>query len=532
MYRNQTPRPVFTGNMDSHAHQVPQQQQRQYSPYQPYHNTHIMQTVPHGFSPTGTPPYLNYAPVSGPLPTFSAQALQTFAPRQLGVTNDAPIVPIQSLHPEKVLVIVSGRTVRPPTVKTLPDKKESNKIRWLQSFTIKDDLDTIEVTFWHNTREHLEMNSGITLDQVVHVWTDDVKSKNKSSLGGNTTAHSATSSPLTLTLSEGKAGHKVVYGSEQEQATMFKTALGVNSGGAVCAVQVKNIVTACKNLEHQRSNVVVCTNSTSIVNTKNGSKSRRVITVFDSHGQYAALTLWGDEMCSASDAWTPMETSPQLSIYAMKPQITVSFQTHIQVNPICKNVEWLRHFADQCASLPDQLNPVADSSEVQLTQIQSCYYIIDISNCFDTLGFLETVYGFYYAVICQLDIDNYSDMLLSNCPLCKKPITSFKIEACPSCRIAPPNEDQWQYNMSRFISFMDHTAELTHPNMPSGIITDLFGFQPKEFARLSMVERAQRRFFLERFKIYFKISNSSTGACQPRVQILSIERAHLPEVVA
>ncbi|KAG0017798.1 hypothetical protein BGZ81_010532 [Podila clonocystis] len=490
-----------------------------------------MQTVPHGFSHTGTPSYLNYAPVPVPLPTFSAQALQTFAPRQLGVTNDAPMVPIQSLHPEKVLVmhmlryllrssisdirlqIVSGRTVRPPTVKTLPDKKESNKIRWLQSFTIKDDLDTIEVAFWHNTREHLEMNSGITLDQVVHVWTDDVKPKNKSSLSGNATAPSATSSPLTLTLSESKAGHKVVYGSEQEQATMFKTALGVNSGGAVCAVQVKNIVTACKNLEHQRSNVVVCvkkTSSTSIVNTKNGSKSRRVITVFDSHGQYAALTLWGDEMCSAADAWTPMETSPQLSMYAMKPQITVSFQTHIQVNPICKNVEWLRHFAEQCASLPDQLNPVADSSEVQLTQIQSCYCIIDISNCFDTLGFLETVYGFCYALICQLDIDNHSDMLLSNCPLCKKPITSFKIEGCPSCRIGPPNEDQWQYNMSRYISFLDHTAELTHPNVPSGIIADLFGFQPKEFGRLSMVERAQRRFFLERFKIYFKVSSLMT----------------------
>ncbi|KAG0359501.1 hypothetical protein BG005_000661 [Podila minutissima] len=494
--------------MDSHAHQVLQQQQRQYSPHQPYHSTHIIQAVPHGFSTVGTPPYLNYSPVPRPLPTFSAQALQTFAPRQLGVTKDAPMVPIQSLQPEKAFVAI-------------PDKKELNKTRWLQSFTIKDDVDTIEVTFWHNTREHLEMNSGITLDQVVHVWTDDVKLKNKSSFGGNAAASSATSSPLTLTLSEGKAGHKVVPGSEQEQATMFRTALGANSGGVVCAVQVENIITACKNLEQQRSNVVVCVkklNPTSNVNTKNGPKARRVIAVFDLHGQNASLTLWGNEICDAADSWTSMETSPQLSIYAMKPQITISFLTHIQVNPICKNVEWLRHFADQCASLPDQLNPVADPSDVQLTQIQSCYYIIDISHCLNTLGFLEMVYGFCYAVICQLDIDNHSEMLLSKCPSCKEPITSFKIEACPSCRIVPPNEDQWQYNMSRYISFMDHTAELTHPNVPSSIITDLIGFQ--------------RRFFLERFKIYFKISNSSTGASQPRVQVLSIERAHLPEVVA
>lgn len=55
----------------------------------------------------------------------------------------------------------------------MPDKKESNKMRWLQSFTIKDDLDTIEVTFWHNTREHLEMNSGITVSMpCTNKWSD------------------------------------------------------------------------------------------------------------------------------------------------------------------------------------------------------------------------------------------------------------------------------------------------------------------------------------------------------------------------
>lgn len=179
----------------------------------------------------------------------------------------------------------------------------------------------------------------------MHVWTDDVKSKSKSSFGGNASAPSATSSSLTLTLSEGKSGHKVVPGSEQEQATMFRTALGANSGGVVCAVQVKNIATASKNLEHQRSNVVICVkkvcdflnqillkttkkslnltsdsvviyiffllqlNPTSNINTKNGPKARRIITVFDAHGQDAALTLWGDEMCNTADSWTPMETS-------------------------------------------------------------------------------------------------------------------------------------------------------------------------------------------------------------------------------
>lgn len=89
----------------------------------------------------------------------------------------------------------------------------------------------------------------------MHVWTDDVKPKSKPSFGNFSPS---TSSPLILTLSEGKAGHKVVPGNDQEQATMFRTALGVNSGGIVGAVHIRNIVDAVKTPEHQRGNVVVC----------------------------------------------------------------------------------------------------------------------------------------------------------------------------------------------------------------------------------------------------------------------------------
>lgn len=98
-------------------------------------------------------------------------------------------------------------------------------------------------------------STNFKLDQVVHVWTDDVRPRSKPSFGNSSPS---TSSPLTLTLSEGKVGHKVVPGNDQEQATMFRTALGANSGGIVGAVYIKNIVNAVKNPEHQRGNVVVC----------------------------------------------------------------------------------------------------------------------------------------------------------------------------------------------------------------------------------------------------------------------------------
>ncbi|KAG0337510.1 hypothetical protein BG004_007613 [Podila humilis] len=501
-----------------------QLQQNQYQHHTLYQPAQITRPSPH--LPEGTKLSKGWrAPSMGP--AFSPQALQTFAPRQLGFSPDAAMVPIQSLQPEKAFVRVSGRTVRPSSVKALPDKNDSGKTQWLQTFTIKDDLDTIDVSFWHKTSEHLQMWSGIVLDQVVHIWTDTVKPK-KPSFGNHASAPSATTSPFALNLSEGKVGHKIELGNEQEQASLFKTALGTNPGGAISAMSISQITGALDSLGGQR------VNEASVVNTKNGPSTKRTVAVVDAQGQSASITLWGENMSSMADSWTAMESSPQLSIYASRLQITIGYQTHIQLNPICKNVEWARQFASHCATLPNELNPAMDTIGVQTSQIQSCYRIIDISDRCDNLGFLETVYGFIYAVICELNIDNRGDQLTNKCPSCKETITSFKIEACPACHVTPPKEDSWQYNLSRSISFMDSTAELTHPNVPSATIADLLCLPPHEFARMSMVERTKlkRQLFLERFKVYFKIACSETGGRQARVHILTIEQARLPEIVS
>lgn len=86
-------------------------------------------------------------------------------------------------------------------------------------------------------------------------------------------------------------------------------------------------------------------------------------------------------------------------------------------------------------------------------------------------------FGVTFNPFSVLPLTSFPGILFAGSTSCRKSIISFKIEACPSCRIVLPNENQWQYNMSRHISFMDHTAELTHPNVPSSIISDLFGFQ-------------------------------------------------------
>lgn len=60
--------------------------------------------------------------------------------------------------------------------------------------------------------------------------------------------------------------------------------------------------------------------------------------------------------------------------------------------------------------------------------------------------------------------------------LCHKAINSFKIEACPTCNVTPNGDNMWHYSLTRYISFMDDTAELRHPSIASRVVEDFLGF--------------------------------------------------------
>ncbi|KAF9560085.1 hypothetical protein EC968_006360 [Mortierella alpina] len=472
------------------------------------------------------------------MPSYSNQALKTFAPEQMAYVPDACMVPIRSLQPGKVFVRVS-------------DRKDPSSQRWLQSFTIKDDLETIDVKFWHKSQEHLNAYSNIALDQVLHVWTDEVKLSTKPASGNLASSAPSTSSPFVLNLSEGKVGHRIEMGNDMEQATAFKVALEANAAGVVPSLSIKQVMSALHAINNKRFNLVVCMKkmvSSGVINTKNGQMMKTVVSIFDAQGQTASLTLWGEPMSSITQQWIPGKTililsGAQVSMYAMKPQITVGFQTHIQVNPICKNVEWLKHFAAQCSDLPDKENPVAQVEDVQIDHIRTSYRIADILQLVNTLGGTETAYGLTFAILSELDIDHIAaDVLTTKCPSCKETISSYKMETCSRCTTTPAEEDSWRFSLARYISFMDDTAELHHPNVSSDTAQRLLGFKPKEFSALKTVERRQlkvffnlqfpyikNRHFLERYKIHFKVSWSDFKK-QQSIEIISMELAHLPEL--
>ncbi|KAG0209979.1 hypothetical protein BGX28_009758 [Mortierella sp. GBA30] len=165
------------------------------------------------------------------VPSYSNQALRTFAPKQMSYVPDACMVPIRGLQPEKTFV----------------------------------------------------------LDQVVHIWTDEVKMNSKLASGHQASMVPSTTSPFFLSLNEGKVGHKIELGNEVEMATMFNAAPEANAGGVVPSLSIKQVLDAFSSIGTRRFNLVVCVK--------------------------------------------------KVSMYMMKPQITLGYQTHIQVNPNCKNVE-------------------------------------------------------------------------------------------------------------------------------------------------------------------------------------------------
>lgn len=67
-----------------------------------------------------------------------------------------------------------------------------------------------------------------------------------------------TSSPFCLDLNEGRIGHRIELGSEVETTTLFRTALGVNFGGVVPTLSIKQVVGALSSIGNQRFNMVVC----------------------------------------------------------------------------------------------------------------------------------------------------------------------------------------------------------------------------------------------------------------------------------
>ncbi|KAF9973618.1 hypothetical protein BGZ73_003140 [Actinomortierella ambigua] len=394
-------------------------------------------------------------------------------------TLTAVLVPIGRLEAVQTLVRVSGRTIRVSDPKPYKDKRSPSQTLWVQTLTIKDELDSIDVKIWHRSQDHVNQYWWLKLDLLIHVWTDDVKLNATDSMDGSTVP--STTSPLVMTVSEGKHGHQIVSGSPEENEALFRTALGVNAGGIIQSFHLEQLLGAGDSLhQQQRLHLPVLVKKVgveSLVRTRFGETCKRTLVVLDGQGREANLTFWGALTSRSAEDWIANETvlvltAPKVGMYNQMLDVSVSFQTHVQVNPVCKTVEWLRHAALSFVATGQTNQPPA-ASEVALDQITTFYTIREISETIPTLSSLSASYGYTIGVISQLDIEDPGFDLMS---------ATWQAE--------PPAET-WKFTLSKLIAFMDNTGELRHPNVDPHVAQKMLGFSASEFSGLNSTERMQ-----------------------------------------
>ncbi|KAG0269242.1 hypothetical protein DFQ27_004304 [Actinomortierella ambigua] len=474
-----------------------------------------------------------------PVPRLSSATLQTIRPfgniaqARLSQPLDEPslsavVVPIGRLEAVRALVV--SRTIRVSDPKPFKDKRNPSQTLWTQSLTIKDEHDTIDIKIWHRSQEHVQMYWWLKLDLLIHVWTDDVKLSTTDSMDSSTVP--STTSPLVMAVNEGKHGHQIVLGSPEENGALFRTALGVNAGGIIDSFHLDQLLGAGDSLhQQQRPDLLVLVQKIGVesqVRTRFGEACKRTLDVLDGQGREARLTFWGALMSRSAEDWTANETvlvltAPKVGVYNQKLDVSVGYQTHVQVNPLCKTVEWLRHAASQFNTV-GQTDRSPAAMNVTLNQITTFYSICDIPETILTLSSLNTSYGYTIGVISQLDIEQRNiDLMSATCLMCRQRVTSHQIMPCETCKAEPPAET-WKFTLSRLISFMDDTGELCHPIIDHNVAQAMLGFSASEFSGLNSTERMQvkARLFLERFKVFFKIVWSDFRR-QHTVEVVAIE---------
>lgn len=98
----------------------------------------------------------------------------------------------------------------------------------------------------------------------------------------------------------------------------------------------------------------------------------------------------------------------------------------------------------------------------------------------------------------MMSVANTVFPLPADSPLCHNAINSFKIEACPTCNVAPNGDNMWHYSLTRYISFMDDTAELRHPSIASSVVEDFLGFSVPAIPRCSCMKVVVHEHWLTR----------------------------------
>ncbi|KAI9299096.1 hypothetical protein K502DRAFT_345516 [Neoconidiobolus thromboides FSU 785] len=228
---------------------------------------------------------------------------------------------------------------------------------------------------------------------------------------------------------------------------------------------------------------------TQIIKTKYGSSNKRTIKVVDQELSTAEITLWGDLTLMAND-WVVFETAllitqPNVDVFRGNIQISIGFNSFIEINPSCINNQWIR----------DQMNHINNNQSklpmiyIELGQIKN---IKDLKYQLITLEAHQIAKFNIKSILCCLNIDQDSNKIVYfKCDSCKNSeLFKFETIVCHKCKI-PFKSNNIYFWLNNVCSLIDESGMLNKLDITNEAAIKLLSCTASDYVSMGIKDRYQ-----------------------------------------
>ncbi|KAF2489649.1 hypothetical protein BU16DRAFT_575344 [Lophium mytilinum] len=301
---------------------------------------------------------------------------------------------------------------------------------------VADDSGALTVRLWYANMEYK-----LRLGHLISVWTPHL------SYGENGTL-APTSAPLfTSIFPERDRNCHLLIHENSDGGVQCKKPVGYKKGQPLPGLMtLQNFINGGYDVADGK--ILVCVKSIGArtkVENKRGTTERINVGLFDDTAE-ATLTLWGSTTASAAP-WQPSHTvllitNPGWRI-DRRAWISVTANTHVDVDPSITDAIWLRSFAQRLTKR-DHVNPpfpegFFDTEAAESSQVRILYRLADIDE-FARAAPKEKFMGFLSIIIMDLHIvTNFKRNMLMCTECCGVPLYANAVTAkCKQCETYQP----------------------------------------------------------------------------------------------
>lgn len=456
---------------------------------------------------------------------------------------------IAQLQPGICSNAITGVIIAKGEPRCIPSKKDGNPDRYVINMTLRDSPSAfINLQLWGSQEYSRDLASNYRIGDVVEIGQAMVQSK--ATDGTDEKFRPATPSQYQLSLSENKSTMKQYGGWSSERFTKL---LHTPTKPANDFFTLSDIITNGSSLHEDHINILAAVRSVGAskdITTKTGRQLKRCeVKLFDETMPSFAFVLWDEELISLAQTWQPKDNVLFLADVRVtyddfrKTMIsTATAKTIITVNPDSREAYSLYQYARdaELAQLPGtgSLQFTAD-----LSTITSVHTIEEVRQQGEGAtvgpGGDAAPCGIVYAAVTTLDLDSESSTVTTiKCSKCRRRVEpglqQCMNSSCPIGSAMGLGVDQdLETSFSLSAALSDHTGTLTGCSLQGEVANKMLNCTVDQY--LSMTEDARTElkwdFLLERCKVYYKVQPATPDFPQPKVIILSCEKADIQDVV-